>query len=94
MSTLIQAVKSVIQLSMVGGLSQTTPAYSVPVVLLADSTAFDRGAIAAMSLKAQKNNLKAARIALKLGLLDIAKERLALWKKERNAYNVLISLNI
>lgn len=87
MSNLIQAVKSVIQLSMVG-----LPASSVPVVLLADSTAFDRGAIAAMSLKAQKNNLKAARIALKLGLLDIAKERLALWKKERAAYSILINL--
>lgn len=86
MSTLIQAVKSVIQLSMVG-----LPASSVPVVLLADSTAFDRGAISAMSLKAQKNNLKAARIALKLGLLDIAKERLVLWKKERACYNILIN---
>lgn len=87
MSTLIQAVKSVIQLSMVG-----LPASSVPVVLLAGSTAFDRGAIAAMSLKAQKKLLGKAKQCLTLGLPKLSSRYLTLWKKERAAYSILITL--
>lgn len=85
---LLKAVKHIINTSVAFAM----PASSTPITLLAQSSKFERGAIAAMSISTQKALLKAAKTALKLGLIDTAKAQLTLWKKERAAYSILINL--
>lgn len=87
---LLKAVKHIVNTSV----AYAMPASSTPVTLLAQSSKFERGAIAAMSISTQKALLKAANTALKLGLVDAAKAQLALWKKERASYNILINLGV
>lgn len=67
------------------------PATVAPVELVFKASKFERGQVAAMSLKEQRQCLTKAKKAIKQGNPDLAQCWLASYKAERNCYNLLLS---
>lgn len=68
------------------------PASAAPIALLVKANAFQRAAVAAMSIKAQKADLKKAKTLLAKGMPDVAKLYITSYKAERKNYELLFTL--
>ena len=70
------------------------PASAAPIALLVKASAFERCAVAAMSIKAQKADLQKAKELIAKGMPDVAKLYITSFKVERQNYNLLFTLGI
>lgn len=66
-------------------------AQAVPLYLLVDASRFERGQVAALSMREQKELLAVARDQLKKGNAEVAKLYIESFKMERRAYNNLFT---
>lgn len=85
--TLIEATKAKLK-----ECPQAGPACAAPLALLLKASNFEKAAIAAMSIKQQKQDLRKARELLSKGMADIAKLYLLAWKVENRNYKLLFTL--
>lgn len=68
------------------------PAGAAPIALLIKASDFERSAVAAMSIKAQKADLQKAKELIAKGMHDIAKLYITAFKSERKNYELLFTL--
>lgn len=66
-------------------------AQAVPLHMLIVASKFERGQVAALSMREQKELLAVARLKLKKGDIDGAQAYLTSWKAERRAYDNLFT---
>ena len=85
--TLIEATKAKLAICPHAG-----PAGAAPIALLVKASDFERSAVAAMSIKAQKAGLQKARELIAKGMPDVAKLYITSFKIERQNYNLLFTL--
>lgn len=64
--------------------------YHTPIIEALMSTGFQRGILLAKSLKAQRQYLAKAKLALKEKDVFKARNMLGCWKDERNAWKALV----
>lgn len=65
--------------------------YHTPIIQALTATGFQRGILLAKSLKAQRQYLTKAKIALKEKDVFKARNMLGCWKDERNSWKALVS---
>lgn len=85
--TLLNSVKIKLQSMPYAG-----PATCAPILQVVQASAFERAAVAAMSIKCQRADLKKARELIAKGMHDVAKGYLLSWKVERKNYKLLLTL--
>ena len=85
--TLIEATKAKL-----ASCPHAGPASAAPIALLVMASDFERAAVAAMSIKAQKADLQKAKELITKGMHDIAKLYITAFKCERKNYNLLFTL--
>lgn len=85
--TLIEATKAKLAIC-----PHTGPASAAPIALLVKASDFERSAVAAMSIKAQKADLQKAKELISKGMHDVAKLYITSFKIERQNYNLLFTL--
>lgn len=66
-------------------------AQAVPLYMLVNASRFERGQVAALSMREQKELLAVARLKLKKGDIDGARLYIASFNAERRAYNNLFT---
>lgn len=87
--TLIQATKAKL-----AECPNIGPASAAPIALLVKASKFQRGAVAALSIKAQKADLAEAKRLLAKGLPELASLYITSFKAERKNYELLFTLGL